>query len=107
MDIEYKFSILRIQFRPIESFGDVIQQVFWRCTGSNGNVFAHYDSSCVFNLEKIDPNKFIPLKDLTDDIMINQWILPRIEYSTKLKERMKDSIERQLRDQFILINNIQ
>lgn len=75
MAIDYEWTWGPMRVEKVEEFSDAVTGIYFVCIAkdTDQNFEVHGKISDVFALPPVDPKQYIPLSDLTDE-MIQNWI---------------------------------
>lgn len=98
MAMTYTWKIMSMKVKNAGSLQDVIVQTYWMKTGvdEHGNEGA-FTGATPFDLNKVDPAKFVPLADLTEEIVL-EWIKGVVinEYERHVNDRIQAQIDEKI-----------
>jgi hypothetical protein len=98
MAMTYTWKIMSMKVKNSSELNDVVVQTYWIKTGvdEHGNEGA-FTGATPFDLNTVDPTKFVPLTDLTEEMVLG-WIKSIVinEYERHVNERIQQQIDEKI-----------
>lgn len=105
MTFTYTWKLTALKKTSENGINDAIIGTKWTVTGTDSDGFSGvFYGASPFNLNKIDPDNFIPYEELTEEIVLS-WVQRDFE-EENYKKHIDSQIQRQIDEQKAVVINI-
>lgn len=92
--MEYTWKITGVKTLDVNGVENAVVQTYWEKIGTDSNgIEAKFTGATPFTHASIDPDKFVPFTDLTEELMLD-WIKNVVVGS--YEEHVNDQIQKQI-----------